>query len=284
MAINKWRYSALFCLWSFLMKQLFFLLLFFGKFCSGTQKPFVVLIASYNNEQWCERNLESVFSQEYENYRVIYVDDCSTDSTGQLVDKYVQHSGKPGKVTFVHNAKRMGHLHNQYTAIHTCKDNEIIVILDGDDWFAHNQVFAHLNELYQNSDVWLTYGQFKELSDDTLGYCQQIPDSVINNCTIRLHKPWVFGHARTFYAGLFKRVKKEDLFYNDKFFPMAADVATMIPMAEMAGEHIRFVSEVLYVHNDCNPLNLKKAWQMQAFYETVIRRRALYSPLSVLNF
>lgn len=264
------------------MYQLFFSLLFSWQLCVATKKSFVVLIASYNNEQWCERNLESVFCQKYENYRVIYVDDCSIDSTGQLADTYIQDSGKSGQVTIVHNAKRMGHLHNQYTAIHACKDNEIIIILDGDDWFAHDNVLSYLNELYQDPNVWLTYGQFKELSDGSLGYCQKIPDSAINNGKVRSYTPWVFGHARTFYAGLFKLIQKEDLFYNNKFFPMAADVATMIPMAEMAGQRIRFVPEVLYIHNDFNPLNFKKVWPMQAFYESVIRRRQPYASLSCL--
>lgn len=262
------------------MKQLLLLLICFLQLAAAIQKPFVILIASYNNEQWCERNVASVFDQEYQNYRVVYIDDCSTDGTGNLVERYVHSRGQSDRVKIIHNAQRQGHLANQYHAIHGCADNEIIIILDGDDWFAHNHVLAHLNELYQNSDVWLTYGQFKELSNDSIGYCQQIPEAVIKAQTIRSHKPWVFGHARTFYAGLFKRIKKEDLFYNDAFFPMAADVATMIPMAEMAGEHIRFVPEILYIHNDTNPLNLKKVWYMQAFYECVIRQRMPYAFLN----
>jgi hypothetical protein len=36
--------------------------------------PIVVLITSYNNEKVCEKNLESVFIQNYDNYRLIYVD------------------------------------------------------------------------------------------------------------------------------------------------------------------------------------------------------------------
>jgi hypothetical protein len=200
------------------------------------------------------------------------------------VQEYVHSHHKSNQVTIIPNPQRMGHLHNQYTAIHGCLDSEIIVILDGDDWFAHDQVLCRLNDLYQNPDVWLTYGQFRELSDDSLGYCQAIPEQVIHASGIRAYRPWVFGHTRTFYAGLFKRIKKEDLFYNNAFFPMAADVATMIPMAEMAGEHMRFVPEILYIHNDRNPLNFKKAWQMQAFHEAVIRKRVSYKNLDHLPF
>src|SRR5437868_2077214 len=64
--------------------ELFFLICFSSfLFCSftiliPTQKPIVVIIPSYNNVQWCVKNIESVLTQNYSNYRVIYIDDCST--------------------------------------------------------------------------------------------------------------------------------------------------------------------------------------------------------------
>lgn len=259
-----------------LVNRLFFLLFCSWQLGLAASKPFVFIIASYNNELWCECNLESVFTQEYDNYRVIYTDDCSTDSTCRLVKTYVAKYGYEDKVTLICNSKRMGHLHNHYEAIHTCKNNEIIIILDGDDWLAHNKVLSYLNEIYANPNVWLTYGQFKELSDGSEGYCKPFPRQVIESHDYRTYRPWIFGHTRTFYAGLFKRIKKEDLLYNGAYFPMAVDVATMFPMAEMAGNRVLFIPELLYIHNDLNPLNLKKVWQMQAFYENVIRNRPHY--------
>ena len=32
--------------------------------------------------------------------------------------------------------------------------------MDGDDCVAHENVLAYINNVYQNPDVWLTYGQF----------------------------------------------------------------------------------------------------------------------------
>src|SRR3990170_5070953 len=45
------------------------------------EKRMVIVIPSYNNGEWCLRNLISAFSQNYTNYRIIYIDDCSTDNT-----------------------------------------------------------------------------------------------------------------------------------------------------------------------------------------------------------
>jgi glycosyltransferase involved in cell wall biosynthesis len=244
------------------------------------EHSFVIVIASYNNATWYQKNLDSVFNQTYQKYRIIYTDDCSTDGTGSLVQAYIHKRGMRSRVRYKGNTARCGHLCNQYEAIHSCRNNEIVVILDGDDWFAHDHVLKDLNALYANFDVWLTYGQFKEFSTGKIGYCKPIPHDVLMAGTIRSYRPWILGHARTFYAGLFKRIRLDDLLYNGRFFPMAADVATMIPMVEMAREKVCFVPDVLYIHNDCNPLNFKKVWRMQAFYELIIRRKSCYDPLA----
>ena len=45
------------------------------------EHEFVVVVSSFNNDAYFERNLNSIFSQDYKNYHVIYIDDCSTDNT-----------------------------------------------------------------------------------------------------------------------------------------------------------------------------------------------------------
>jgi len=57
-----------------------------------TQKHFVIVIPSYNNSRWYERNVASVLSQNYGSFDVIYTDDCSPDGTGNLVEQYLQQN------------------------------------------------------------------------------------------------------------------------------------------------------------------------------------------------
>ena len=113
--------------------------------CIVPQKPIVILTASYNNKDWLDRNLTSVFAQKYDNWRLIYINDASTDDTGKLVQEYFKTNNCWDKVTFIDNKKRKGHLSNQYNAIHSCDPKELVIILDGDDWFAHNNVLNYIN-------------------------------------------------------------------------------------------------------------------------------------------
>jgi cellulose synthase/poly-beta-1,6-N-acetylglucosamine synthase-like glycosyltransferase len=53
-----------------------------------------VFILSYNNEPQnrYKANLDSVFQQNYENYFVVYVNDVSSDRTGELVQEYMDQN------------------------------------------------------------------------------------------------------------------------------------------------------------------------------------------------
>lgn len=240
------------------MKCLYISLLALAFLCQAKyeEKPFVVVIPSYNNEQWCQKNLQSVFEQEYNNYRVIYIDDCSTDQTRNHVIKCIKQYNMNDKVLLISNAKRCGATENFYNAIHKCADNEIVVVLDGDDWFAHSRVMAYLNDIYQDENVWLTYGQYQEYPTGQRGFCEDFPLWVVQNNAFRLFQNLPISHLRTFYAGLFKRIKREDLCDdNGNFLAMTCDKATMAPMIEMAGERYRFINEVLYIYNNTNPIS-----------------------------
>ncbi|MCX5922333.1 MAG: glycosyltransferase family A protein [Candidatus Dependentiae bacterium] len=219
------------------------------------QKKFVIVTASYNNKDWYECNVSSILSQQYDAWRLIYINDCSTDGTGQLVQNYIQEKGYQDRVLFLDNKKRRGHLANQYNVIHMCAKDEIIVILDGDDWFAHEHVLHYLNLKYQDPNVWMTFGQFWYFKRNVKGVCRPIPQEFVEKNTVRQYQGWVLSHLRTFYAGLYQLIKIEDLLYEGQFYPMFADGVTMYPMFEMAAERAKFISEPLCIYNDANQLS-----------------------------
>ena len=215
------------------------------------QKKLAVVIPSYNNKEWYKKNLDSVFNQEYENYRVIYIDDASTDNTEKLVHKYIKNKRQEQRFTFIKNSFKEGATANRYKGSHLCKDDEIVLILDGDDWFAHNKVMQIINKAYSCDDIWLTYGQFIRWPSGEIGQCKKLPQ----NYNYRHMKHWYTSALRTYYAWLFKKIKKEDLMYEGKFFQVSGDVAEMLPMLEMARGHTKFIKDILYIYNNKTPFN-----------------------------
>lgn len=249
---------------------------------ASAEKPIVVVIPSYNNKDWYQRNLDSVFMQNYTNFRIIYIDDTSPDGTGELVHNYILEKGKQDLVTLIRNTQRVGALSNLYKGIWMCDPEEIVATLDGDDWLYHENVLARLNNAYADPDVWMTYGKYIHYPGGNVGG-EALPREVIANNTYR-RSEWVTTHLRTFYAGLFQRINREDLIYDGRFFPMTWDLAMMFPMLEMAGTHSRLMPEVLYVYNYANPINDAKVnFQLQQHLEGVIRNMPKYSPLKGLT-
>lgn len=243
------------------------------------EKSMVVIIPSYNNCTWYERNVQSALSQNYTNFRIIYTDDCSTDGTGELVEQYLMDNDHDNKVHLIRNKVRRGPLYNNYTMVHMCEDDEIIVTLDGDDWFPDKDVLSRLNAVYSSDDVWMTYGQFQYSSSGDCGWAEPVKKIIVMNNGFRQSQQ-IPTHLRTFYAWLFKKIKLEDLLYMGKFYPMAGDCAMMFSIIEMAGKHHKFIPDIMYVYNDENNISEHyRSRQLQMHLAQVIRDKKRYTPL-----
>lgn len=295
LTVDKQSYSEQYFLKKVLLLSFYFYLLFQscvlnGKKVEPVQHHFVICTASYNNEKWALRYLNSIFSQDYKAFRVIYYDDGSTDKTLEVVTRFAEQKHLQNKITIFHNDKRIGPHENYYKMIHACKDLEIIVIVDGDDWLAHGHVLSHLAQTYATPNIWVTYGQFETYPTGNKGCSRKIPNEIIAANNIRSYK-WVTSHLRTFYAWLYKLIKYEDFIFNGKFVKRAGDVATMFPLIEMAGFHSRFIPETLYIYNRANENNygtplgdaFASVEERRAVVDELRKKRPKYQPLNLDN-
>jgi len=240
------------------------------------EKPIVIVIPSYNNALWYKKNLDSIFNQKYSNYRIIYIDDASQDDTSFYVQGYVDSLGHKSKLTLIRNEKRRGATANRYLGSHLANDEEIVIILDGDDWLAQDYVFQIINSIYSTEDVWLTYGQFIRWPSGVEGQCKFLEQDY----DFRSMDQWYTSALRTYYAWLFKKIKKSDLMLDGNFIDVAGDVAEMLPMLEMARGHIKFVDEILYIYNvQTNYNDFKVNSEKQRKITQLIKSRQRYDNL-----
>ncbi len=244
------------------------------------EKELIIIVTSYNNASWYQRNLDSIFNQDYENYRVIYVDDCSTDGTYELVKNYIITHDCAQRIQLIRNETRKGALANLYTAIISCKNHEIILTVDGDDWLKHSHVLEKINMAYSDPNVWMTYGQFMSYPHRGLGHCKAYHPSVVQLKYYRDFS-WLVSQLRTFYAGLFKQIPLKDLLYNGSFYPVTWDLAIMFPLLEMVNGKYKCISDILYVYNHDNPLSdYKKNRFLQKRLDAVIRGKKQHATIT----
>ncbi len=281
----------LFYQWGGAMKKIInyviylFLIISFGraeKIHGDINKHFMVIIPSWNNSPWCERNLEALRTQTYDNWHAIYINDNSDDDTGQKVEQFIKNHHLEGKITLINNKTRKGAMYNIYQAIHTfCNDTDVVVNYDGDDWFSSPNVFTILNQEYANENVWMTYGSFQIYPCGTRGVDPTpTPKEIIESNAYRKDE-WRASHVRTFYAWLFKRIKTEDLQMDGTFFSVTCDQAIMLPLLEMSGGRFKYIEDILYIYNRDNPYNDGKIIDILLPAETanIIRLRNPYQPL-----
>ena len=247
-------------------KIVFFLALFLYPVCwsCDVEKPITILTTSYNNYNWAKRYVSSIARQDYNNYKVIYIDDCSTDNTNLRLSALVKQYKLEDKFTIIRNSERKGALYNIHNTIHSSiEDDNIVVSLDGDDWFFNPNVLECINRAYSTPpETWLTHGTIIEYPKGTVSWSKEIPQAVIKENAFRSFR--CPSHLRTFYAWLYKQIKLEDLIYEGNFYTMTWDMAIMYPMIEMAGERHKFINQITYVYNMSNALNDNKVdplWQ-----------------------
>ena len=105
---------------------------------------FSVIIPNYNNGEWLEKSINSIFQQTFTNYEVIIVDDCSTDNSIDIIKKY-------NKINLIQCKEKAFNGGSRNLGIKQAK-GEYILFLDSDDWFYNNKCFENIyNTIIENN-------------------------------------------------------------------------------------------------------------------------------------
>ena len=114
---------------------------------SAQQFDFSVVVAVYNVEEYLEETIESVIKQDIgfeDHIQLILVDDGSSDSSGDICDKYAAHY--PNNITVLH--KENGGVASARNLGVTYATGRLINFLDSDDLFSEN-AFSRVADFYQ---------------------------------------------------------------------------------------------------------------------------------------
>jgi len=129
---------------------------------------------------------------------------------------------------------------------------DVVCLLDGDDWYKDKYALEPVRSAYQSSNVWLTHGCYEKIS----GAPRSNNGQYRTNLPVRVDR-WKGSHLKTFRAGLFKRIPRSAL-RDEKgnWLTVCSDMAIMFPMLEMAGiDRVRFIQKKIYCYNDKTGMN-----------------------------
>lgn len=211
-----------------------------------------VLIPEYNCEQWIERCVISALNQTVP-AEILVVDDASTDRTVEVLSRLRQVH----EFQIVVNASNQKCPHNIWKGVQLldADPDDVIFILDGDDFLPDNRVFEYIESVFVDPDVWLTYGSYEPWPPNTEPrlLIQRYPAEVEAERSFRQWNIW-FNHPIVFRKHLFATIPVQE-FQDDhgNWLRGAYDQAIMYPMLELGVDHYRCLDEILYCYNAANP-------------------------------
>lgn len=113
-----------------------------------------IIVPNYNHGKFLERRLNSIYGQTYKNYEVILLDDCSNDSSVEILRKYYLQYKE--KTSLKINTKNSGSVFRQWKKgiIHSTGD--LIWIAESDD-FCDEDFLEKLVPFFLDESVMLSY-------------------------------------------------------------------------------------------------------------------------------
>lgn len=120
-----------------------------------TRKTFVFVIYAYNQSLWVDRTLRSIFEQEYDYYRIVFIDDGSKDNTFAAACEFIHENNQESKTLMIRNETKLGLTACLRQVVQSLLDQEIVIPLHAKDWLAHSGALTRMNAIFQNPDVWI---------------------------------------------------------------------------------------------------------------------------------
>ena len=84
---------------------------------------FVIICPSFNNEEWVETHIESIKCQTYDNYKVIYINDNSTDNTENVLLPLIENDNR---FIYIKNESNQGALKNSLLKCRTPQSQSFV--------------------------------------------------------------------------------------------------------------------------------------------------------------
>lgn len=105
-----------------------------------------IAMTTYNGEKYLAEQLDSILSQTYSDFELIICDDCSKDSTVEIVQEYCK---KDSRVKLFVNEKNLGFKKNFEKAISLCS-GDYVALADQDDIWHKDHIEFLFNNIKGN--------------------------------------------------------------------------------------------------------------------------------------
>jgi glycosyltransferase involved in cell wall biosynthesis len=236
-----------------------------------------VFISFWNAGPFLSRCLLSLQSQSFTDWTAHLYDDASTDTSQEIAKAFADSDERFKYIRNTSQCWQAGNLY-AFSRMVNILDSDIVFQLDGDDWLPDTSVLQRFITAYEiEPELCVAYGSFIKYRDGTI--LPGLWSGPIEDYSGLRSAPWVIGSPKSYRMGLLRKLAPAD-FHDDNGDPIkvAADLATMFPIIEMAGiKRTKWLPSANYVYNMDNSLRTPTRYPgEQDRIANLIRRRAPY--------
>ncbi len=120
-----------------------------------------VITPAYNAERHIRYAIESVINQDYKNWEMLIVDDCSKDNTKQVVQDY---SKEDNRIKLISIEKNGGVANARNIALRRAK-GKYVAFLDSDDLWKPNKLSKQI-EFMKKNNCYFTFSSYELINDE----------------------------------------------------------------------------------------------------------------------
>jgi teichuronic acid biosynthesis glycosyltransferase TuaG len=154
-----------------------------------------IILPTYNSRLFIYKTIQSIFYQSYKYWRLIIIDDGSTDGTVEILDKLYKKFKDKKKILLLKNSVNKGQAFTRNLGLKNAK-YKFIAFLDSDDFWDKNKLKNQI-KFMTNNNYDFTYTDYKIIKNnkiktikvpDYFNYKKFIHNSSINTCSVILKK------------------------------------------------------------------------------------------------
>jgi glycosyltransferase involved in cell wall biosynthesis len=123
-----------------------------------------VLMPAYNSEKYISKAIESILNQTFSDFEFIIIDDCSTDNTWQIIEKYAKLDKRIKAYKNKKNLKIVKTRNKGFKLMN--KNSKFIAIFDSDDISLPNRLEIQLNFLEKNKEYGIVGSFIKIINEN----------------------------------------------------------------------------------------------------------------------
>mgnify|MGYP001375239657 FL=1 len=150
-----------------------------------TKKLISIVVNCFNGEKYLEKNLNSILKQKYKKYEVIFIDNCSTDSSSKIYKKI-----KDKRFKYFKTSKKIKLYASRNFALKKAK-GEFITFLDVDDWWNEKFLSSRKNFFLSNKKYGFSFSNclhyYENLKKFKSFYNKKLPSGYILNHLLRYY-------------------------------------------------------------------------------------------------